>query len=325
VFAGNGIEREEYLASDLAMTATTHSARVPAAAFGLAAFAVFSWGITPALTAFQVSEIPALQAGMMRSVFAVPAAIAFIAFLRLPAPADRATWGWLLAAGFAAFCGFPILFTLGVSRTATSHAALILACMPVVSGALAALLDRRMPRAGWFAGAFVAMVGETILITSRDSTGVATVGGDLLCIAAAVISGSGYVAGSRATARIGTWSTTFWGIAIAGMVQVPVLFWMTADFAWGELTYIGWGTTLYLVMFATVLAYAAWYWALNHGSVVRIAPIQFAQPLVSLVFAVVLLSEPITLPIALSTALIIGGIVLASRAQRPPAVMQGGK
>ena len=89
-------------------------------------------------------------------------------------------------------------------------------------------------------------------------------------------------------------------------------------------TWVGWSSTLYLVLFSTVLAYAAWYWALNHGSVVRIAPIQFGQPVVSLVFAVVLLSEPITLPIMVSTALIIGGIVLASRAQRPPPI-QGGK
>lgn len=307
------------------MTMSTQPGQVPAAAFGLAAFAVFSWGITPALTAFQVSEIPPLQAGLMRSVFAVPLAIAFILYLRLKTPADKATWGWLLLAGFGAFCGFPILFTLGVSRTATSHAALILACMPVVSGAMAALLDRRMPRPGWFAGATVAMIGETVLITSRDSTGVATLGGDLLCIVAAVISGTGYVAGSRATAKIGTWSTTFWGVAIAGTAQIPLLIWLSYEFAWSELTYVGWGSTLYLVMFATVLAYAAWYWALNHGSVVRIAPVQFAQPVVSLVFAVVLLSETITLPIVISTALIIGGIVLASRAQRAPAAIQGVK
>ncbi|MEX0694874.1 MAG: DMT family transporter [Rhodospirillales bacterium] len=301
------------------MTAVNKFDQVPAAAYGLAAFAVFSWGITPALTAFQVSEIPALQAGIMRSVFAVPAALLFIRLLKLPLPTDRATWGWLLLGGFSAFFGFPILFTMGVARTATSHAALILAFMPVVSGAMAALLDKRMPRRGWFIGAAVAMAGEAVLITSRDSSGVATVSGDLLCIAAAVISGTGYVAGSRATAKIGTWSTTFWGVAIVGLAQVPLLIWLSSEVAWSELTYVGWGSTLYLVMFATVLAYAAWYWALNRGSVATIAPIQFAQPVVSLIFAVVLLSEAITLPIAISTALIIGGIVVASRAQRRPA------
>ena len=197
-----------------------------AAAFGLAAFAVLSWGITPAITAFQVTELPALQGGLMRSVLAVPPALFCIWWLKLKLPKDATTWMWLVLAGFAAFCGFPILFTLGIARTSTAHAALILACMPVISGALGAMLDRRMPRPGWLAGAAIAMAGEVVLITARDSSGEATLSGDLLCIAAAIISGSGYVAGSRATAKIGTWSTTFWGVTIAGLTQVPVLVWL---------------------------------------------------------------------------------------------------
>ncbi len=284
-------------------------------AFGLAAFAVFGWGITPAITAFQVSELPALEAGMMRTVLAVPPALLFIWLLRLRLPDDPSTWGWLLFAGFAAFCGFPILFTLGIERTSTAHAALILACMPVVSGALGAALDRRIPPKVWFFGAALAMTGEAVLIGSRDSSGEATLSGDALVIAAAIISGTGYVAGSRATAKIGTWSTTFWGVAIAGLVQLPILLWLATSIDWPAVTHVGWMSTMYLVAFSTVLNYAAWYWALNHGSVVRIAPVQFAQPVVSLVFAVVLLSEDITPTILLATCLILGGIVLASRAQ----------
>lgn len=296
------------------------SATLPATrmlpAYILAAFAVISWGITPAITAFQVSEIPAFEAGLMRSVFAVPPAILCILIMRLARPSDVVTWGWLLFAGFAAFCGFPILFTVGIAQTSTAHAALILACMPVISGGLGAILDRRMPNKGWFIGAALALIGETILITSRDSSGEATLQGDLLVIMAAAISGAGYVAGSRTTAKIGTWSTTFWGVTIAGLAQLPLLIWLMMGTDWTTVTYVGWLSTLYLVMFSTVLAYAAWYWALNHGSVVRIAPVQFSQPLVSLVFAVVLLSEEITQPIVISTTLILGGIIMASRAQR---------
>lgn len=294
-------------------------------AYLLAAFAVVSWGITPAITAFQVGEIPALEAGLMRSVFAVPPAIICIVVLRLARPSDPATWGWLLFAGFAAFCGFPILFTIGIAQTSTAHAALILACMPVFSGGLGAILDRRMPRPGWFFGATLAMIGEVVLITSRDSSGDATLQGDLLVILAATISGIGYVAGSRATAKIGTWSTTFWGVTIAGLAQIPILIWLMLDTDWTAVTHVGWLSTLYLVMFSTVFAYAAWYWALNHGSIVRIAPVQFAQPLVSLVFAVVLLSEAITQPIMISTAMILGGIILASRAQRIRVPTTGGR
>ena len=146
--------------------------------------------------------------------------------------------------------------------------------MPVIAGGLGAILDRRMPRVGWFIGAALALIGEAILITSRDSSGEATLQGDLLVILAATISAVGYVAGSRATAKIGAWSTTFWGVTIAGFAQVPILVWLMMGTDWTTVTYVGWLSTLYLVMFSTVLAYAAWYWALNHGTVVRIVPIQ---------------------------------------------------
>ena len=252
----------------------------------------------------------------MRSVFAVPLAILCILVMRLARPTNAVTWGWLLFAGFAAFCGFPILFAIGIAQTSTAHAALILACMPVISGGLGAIFDRRMPNRGWFIGAALAMIGEVVLITSRDSSGEATLNGDLLVILAAAISGAGYVAGSRATAKIGAWSTTFWGITIAGLAQLPLLIWLMIGTDWTTVTHVGWLSTLYLVMFSTVLAYAAWYWALNRGTVIRIAPVQFSQPLVSLVFAVVLLSEEITKPIIISTALILGGIIMASRSQR---------
>ena len=125
--------------------------------------------------------------------------------------------------------------------------------------------------------------------------------------------------GSRATAKVGTWSTTFWGVAIVGLVQAPVLIWVADTADWFAISYVGWTSTFYMVMFSTVLAYAAWYWALNHGSVVRIAPVQFAQPVVSLIFAVVLLSEVITVPVIISIVMILSGIVLASRTQRKPA------
>lgn len=310
------VARSAPMQSDRSMPGTPSTPSQLPLAFGLAAFAVFGWGITPAITAFQVTELPALQAGMMRTVLAVPPALVFIWLLRLKLPTDASTWGWLLFAGFAAFCGFPILFTLGIERTSTGHAALILACMPVVSGGLGAIIDRKLPARAWFYGAALALIGEAVLIGSRDSSGEATLSGDALVIAAAVISGMGYVAGSRATAKIGTWSTTFWGVAIAGLAQVPLLVWLGADIDWGGIGHVGWLSTLYLVTFSTVLNYAAWYWALNHGSVVRIAPVQFAQPVVSLVFAVVLLSEPITPTIMVSTAMILGGIVVASRARR---------
>ena len=53
--------------------------------------------------------------------------------------------------------------------------------------------------------------------------------------------------------------------------------------------------------------------ALDRGGIVRIAPVQFAMPVVSLILAVVLLGETLTLPLIASTVIIVSGIVFARK------------
>ncbi len=287
-----------------------------AAVYAASAFSVVVWGITPAITAFQVSEIPAVEAGILRSVLAVPAALFFVWRMRLAPPPGPRTWATLLFSGFAAFAGFPVLFSLGVANTSTAHAVLVMAIMPVVAGALGAAFERRaLPRA-WFIGAVLALAGEAVLIGGRDSAGQATLAGDLIVGAAVIISGAGYVVGSRLSAVIGTWATTFWGVVVAGTAQIPIMLWLGQGVDWAAVTWIGWSASAYLIAFSTILAYAAWYWSLNTGGVVRVAPLQFAQPLVGVGFAVLLLSEPFTWTLAVSSVMILGGVVLASRSRR---------
>ncbi|MDA0998236.1 MAG: DMT family transporter [Proteobacteria bacterium] len=298
------------------MAAAQPDDRSLATVFAAAAFSVLVWGITPAITSFQVAEIPPIEAGILRSVVAVPLALACIWKMRLRPPSGPRVWMALLCSGFAAFAGFPVLFALGVAHTSTAHAALVMAIMPLIAGALGAAMQRRMPSTGWFAGAGLAFAGEALLIGGRDSAGLATLNGDLIVGASVVISGVGYVIGSRVAAVIGTWATTFWGVAIAGLTQVPIFIWLAADVDWSRVGPAGWASSAYLVAFSTILAYAAWYWALNRGGVVKIAPLQFAQPLVGVAFAVVLLGEGLTWNLALTSAMVLGGVVLASRAER---------
>ena len=70
---------------------------------------------------------------------------------------------------------------------------------------------------------------------------------------------------------------------------------------------------VYLALGSTVIAYVSWYWALGRGGIVRMAPIQFAMPVVSLTLAVLLLGETLTLPLVISAAIIISGIIFARR------------
>ena len=62
------------------------------------------------------------------------------------------------------------------------------------------------------------------------------------------------------------------------------------------------------------LANVAWLWALARGGIVRIAPLQFAQPILAVLFASLLLKEVFTLRLLLATIVIVTGIIVAHRA-----------
>ena len=66
-----------------------------------------------------------------------------------------------------------------------------------------------------------------------------------------------------------------------------------------------------MALASSILAYAAWYWALGQGGIGRIGLAQFAQPLVGVILAVALLGEALTWPMVLAAATILAGVALA--------------
>jgi drug/metabolite transporter (DMT)-like permease len=76
---------------------------------------------------------------------------------------------------------------------------------------------------------------------------------------------------------------------------------------------VGWLAVAYLALGSSILGYITWYWALARGGIARIAVLQFAQPVATLVLAALILDEPLRLPLALAGAGIILGIAIAQR------------
>ena len=63
-------------------------------------------------------------------------------------------------------------------------------------------------------------------------------------------------------------------------------------------------------------AYAAWFWALGHGGITRMSSWQLGQPVVTFVFAAILLGEAITLPLLAAGAIVLAGTALAQTPAR---------
>src|SRR3970282_1202936 len=121
--------------------------------------------------------------------------------MRLPFPAEARQRGLLLASGVTSFVVWPLLFSLGIALTTASHAALIVAMIPVATGLIAGAFERRWPHGAWGAGVTIAFPGIVLLILVRDEHGLAVdragVLGDLVILAGIGFCGLGYVAGGR--------------------------------------------------------------------------------------------------------------------------------
>jgi drug/metabolite transporter (DMT)-like permease len=226
-----------------------------------------------------------------------------------------------------------VLFSLGQQRTSATHAGLVMALLPVLTGLFAALGARQWPAGRWLLGAGIAFVGAVWLIALRGDSGTAqaSAAGDLLVLASSVAASAGYVIGATQAQRIGTLPVALWSVLLGGVVLLPVavLVWPAGTLA--RATPAGWLSLLYLALCSSLLAYGLWYWALAAGGVARIGTTQFLQPLVTIALAALLLGERMSAGQGLATAAVLFGVLVclqarAAAVQRaaPQAMQMGG-
>ena len=289
--------------------------------FVAACFAVVLFALVPASTRIAGLQLDGLSIGLIRAVGAGLLTAPLLIIFRLRPPSNIKDLGLLLVYAFGNFAGFPILFSLGIQRTSGTHAALIMATMPLLVGITGIVLDRRLPRLSWFLGMAIAVTGEVALVSLRNlgTPAGTTVSGDAIVFAGCALSAIGLAAGARLGSRINPLVGAFWAMTIAafGLAPVAVVYALAAPSSYLDLTAMTWAAIVQITLGAAVLANIALVWALSKGGLVRVAPIQFGQPVCALFFASALLNEHLTPSLLIVAAAIVFGIVTASRGARP--------
>ncbi len=286
------------------------------AVLAAAGAAVVMWGGTPVVTKIVIAEIAPHMVGLMRTVLPAVIIVPLVLALRFGLPKGRGDWAWLLLSALGGFVMFPILFTVGLHYTSASHAGLILAMLPVFTGLMAFALERRWPGLLWWLGVAIAGAGTAALMVFRLGLagGEDSLLGDFIILASGVGASAGYVSGARLS-QLGysAWGTTFWGIVAGAAVLLPFAVAEARVVDWGAVGLDSWLSIAYLVLASTILAYVAWYWSLARGGIGRVGLLQFAQPVVTLILATLLLGEVLTVPLVVAAAVILGGIYIARR------------
>ena len=202
--------------------------------------------------------------------------------------------------------GFPLLSAWALTTVPASDAALVLAFVPSLTAAVAALRDGERPHLGfWLSSA----VGLAALSAFFYSGGLGL--GHGLLFLSAVLCAFGYTEGARLSRRMPGLVVASWALVITLPILVPVLLTLSHRFeALSAPTWVGLGYVSFISMF---LAFVPWYAALTRGGIALTSQLQLLQPLFSVIWAALLLAEPVGPGLALTLAVVIGAIVVSRR------------
>ncbi len=274
------------------------------------------WSGTPVANKVAVGYMSGLTVGLTRSLIAGAIAVLVAVGLRLPFPRSWRERLVLAVSGTASFAVWPVMLSIGMERTTAGHAALILATIPIMAVLFACLLNRRWPTPGWWSGAVIALGGAALIVAARDGgfgARGASSAGDITVFFGGLVCAFGYVLGGRLAPRLGAAPTTFWGLALALIINVPVMIGAAPAVDWAALPAQGWLAMAWLALFSSVLAYVFWFYALGHGGIGRMASLLLVMPAITLAAAAALLGESVSPWLVGSCVAVVLGTYLAHR------------
>ena len=113
---------------------------------------------------------------------------------------------------------------------------------------------------------------------------------DLLVLAAVALGGLGYAEGGALSRRYGGWQVICWALILtAPFLAIPVTLAIAdAGLHAGTTAWLGFA---YVAVISMFLGFFAWYHGLALGGVAKIGQVQLAQPVLTLVWAALILGE----------------------------------
>jgi len=283
-----------------------------------ALIAVIFWGISFVATKAALHEIAPVTLIFTR--FALGTALLFVlARLRGPIslpPGDA--WRMLALMGFSGVFVHQMLQAFGLTLTTAVQTGWLIGLIPIWSALLSIALGRE--RFGPFkvAGLLGGFVGAALVISrGKFSSGtfqLPSTRGDFLILLSTVNWAIYSLLAQNTIKRLGPVRSTAWSMLIGWLMLAPFF---TAQQGWREWPHLsagGWGAVLFLGIGCSGLGYLFWYGALERIEISQVAAFLYLEPLVTLITAVLLLSEPVSGPAVLGGLIVLGSVYLMQRA-----------
>lgn len=256
----------------------------------LAALGVVAFSLTFPSTVWGLESFGPWSLVAVRSALAATIAGTFLLAFRVPLP-DRRHWASLATVAGGVVVGFPLLTTLALQTSTSSHAAVVVGLLPLTTAAFAALRTGRRPSRTFWAAA---LAGAAVVIAfTVQQSGGALHTGDLYLFGALLVCAAGYTEGGRLARQMPGWQVIGWALILC----LPLALAGSAVALAYEPVHLGVRGVVGLVWVAagsTFFGLYVWYRGMAGIGIARASQLQLAQPLLTLAWSVLLLGEELS-------------------------------
>ncbi|MFJ4185686.1 DMT family transporter [Kitasatospora sp. NPDC089509] len=283
----------------------------PATGTALAALGVASFSLSFPATAWSLTGFGPWSSAGLRGVLAGVLAGLYLMASAAPLP-KRRDWPGLLVVSAGCVVGFPLLTTLALRTSSTAHSAVVIGLLPLATAVVSALRTGRRPSRAFWAAA-VAGASAVLVFTLLQSHGRPTLA-DLFLFVGLLVCAFGYAEGGRLSREIPGARVIAWGVVAA----LPVMA-LTAGYGLavepvhpGPKALAG---LAYIAVVSQLGGFVPWYRGMAAIGVPRASQLQLAQPLLTLVWSVLLLGEdlPVAAPVTAGVVLVCIAVTQRSR------------
>ncbi len=267
---------------------------------GLLGVIIFS-GSLPA-TRLAVADLSPLFLTSARAAIAALLGALFLFLLRAPRP-QRSDLLPLVIVSLGVVIGFPLLTALALQHITAAHSIVFIGLLPLATAIFGVLRGGERPKPAFWL--FSAIGAATVATFALSRSGANVMGaGDLLMIAAVLACGLGYAEGATLSRRLGGWQVISWALLLSlpPMALLTLINWPDS---FGTVGLPAWIGLAYVSVFSMLVGFIFWYRGLALGGIAGVGQLQLLQPFMGLVWAALLLGEPVAWTMIASTLVVV--------------------
>ncbi len=251
--------------------------------------------------------------GAGRAVVAAILAAVALAVTRQVWP-NRRQWVRLAVVAGGVVAGFPLLTSYALRTAPASHGAVVIGLLPAATAVMAVLRGKeRVSRSFWVFAALGA--AAVVAFAALQNGGLGGLhGSDVLLFGAVLAAAVGYAEGGLLARELGAWQTVSWALVLSAPLMVVLTVVSLVDEA-PVATTVQWLAFAYLCVVSMYLGFFAWYHGLAIGPMAQVSQVQLVQPVLSILWAALIVREQLTWPTVLGGLVVIACARFAVRAR----------